>query len=212
MDDLEQGFFDAIMDFDEDDVIDKVKELLDHGKKPEEVAEIARQAMDQVGKMFEEKEIFLTELIMAGELLKVVMDELGFSPDQIMAGGEVKGKIVIGTVEGDVHDIGKSIVIGLLSSNGYAVVDLGVEVPPTKFVEAVKRESPDILALCGLLTIAYDAMKKTIDELNSAGLRDKVKIMIGGGATDEKVCDYVGADACGKTAVAAVELAKSWMS
>ncbi|MHA1731104.1 MAG: cobalamin B12-binding domain-containing protein [Promethearchaeota archaeon] len=208
----EQAFIDAILDFDEDEVLEQLGQLREAGKSPVEVAEVARKAMEEVGRMFETKEIFLTELIIAGELLKVVMEELGFSPDKMADAGNAKATVVIGTVEGDVHDIGKNIVIGLLSSNGFRVVDLGVEVPAGKFVEAVEAYKPEILAMCGLLTIAYDSMKATIEALERAGVRDGLKVMVGGGATDEAVREYVGADAFGKAAVEAVEIANRWVA
>ncbi|HMF29797.1 MAG TPA: cobalamin-dependent protein, partial [Candidatus Lokiarchaeia archaeon] len=172
----------------------------------------ARFAMDKVGHMFENKEIFLTELIMAGELLKGVMTELGFTPEKLSQAGGEKGTVLIGTVAGDIHDIGKNIVTGLLAANGFRIIDLGVEVPPEKFVEEVQAQSPNVVAMCGLLTIAYEAMKATVDALNASGLRDQVKIIIGGGAVDQKVCDFVGADAWGGTAADAVKLCQQFIS
>ena len=136
LDESEQTFYDYLLEFEEDDVLDQVDVLLEAGKEPLRIAEVAKYAMDEIGKMFEKKEIFLTELIMSGELLNQVMEKLGFS-----AGGsggddsDRKGKILFGTVKGDVHDIGKNIVISLLASNKYAVIDLGVDVPPEEFVK-----------------------------------------------------------------------------
>jgi len=114
-------------------------------------------------------------------------------------------------VEGDVHDIGKNIVTFLLDANGFEVMDIGIDVPPQKFVEAIKSFGPQVVGLSGLLTIAYDSMKKTVDAVNEAGLRDKVKIMIGGGQMSDKVKEYAGADAYAKDAMAGVVLAKQWI-
>lgn len=211
-DESEQALIDAFMDFEEDDVLDQVDALLEAGKPPLKIAEIAKNAMDDIGDMFQNKEIFLTELIMAGELMNLVMEKLGFKGGAKEDESQYKGKIVFGTVKGDVHDIGKNIVTSLLASNDYFVIDLGVEVPPEKFVESVKEHSPQVVGMSGLLTISYDAMKETVEELEKAGLRDKIKIMIGGGATDEKVREYVKADAVGNEAVDAVRLANKWIS
>ena len=124
---------------------------------------------------------------------------------------ESLGKIVLGTVFGDLHDIGKDIVKFMLETNGFEVYDLGVDVPKEKFVEKIKEVNPEIIALSGFLTLAYDSMKETIEEIKKAGLREKAKIMIGGGQMDERIRDYVDADAYGKDAVEAVVLAKKWV-
>ncbi|MCP4760458.1 MAG: hypothetical protein GY870_01670 [archaeon] len=210
MDEMEKKLMDAILDFDEDDVIEQVRALLNTGKDPVEIAKVCRQAMDDIGRMFQEKEIFLTELIMSGELLSIVMEELGFSTDTgDKPDSEYKGKVLMGTVAGDVHDIGKNIVNSLLRSNDYKVVDIGVDVPVNKFAEEVTKNNPDVVGMCGLLTIAYDSMKDTITAIRKAGFTGK--IMVGGGATDQKVCDYVGADGYGADATDAVTLSKQWL-
>ncbi|MHA1438619.1 MAG: cobalamin B12-binding domain-containing protein [Promethearchaeota archaeon] len=202
----------AILDFDEEEVIEHVKNLKSNGKSALEIMEICKEAMEKIGKMFQEKEIFLTELIMSGEILKIIMEELNLTQEKISSqSGHSKGKILIGTVESDIHDIGKNIVKSLLLSNGYEVIDIGVDVPINKFVEEVKNNSPQVVAMSGLLTIAYDSMKKTIKAFEKAGIRDNFKIMIGGGSTDQQVCDYVGADGFGSNAVDALELLKQWI-
>ncbi|MEM2254860.1 MAG: cobalamin-dependent protein, partial [Candidatus Bathyarchaeia archaeon] len=121
------------------------------------------------------------------------------------------GKVVIGTVAGDIHDIGLDIVAFMLEINGFEVYNLGVDVPPEKFVEKIKETGAPIVGLSGFLTIAFDSMKQTVEAIKKAGLRDKVKIMIGGGQITEEVRQYVGADAYGKDAMEAVALAKKWM-
>jgi methanogenic corrinoid protein MtbC1 len=119
------------------------------------------------------------------------------------------GKIVLGTVQGDIHDIAKDIVGFMLDINGFEVTDLGVDVPPAKFVEAVKQSGAKIVGLSGFLTLAFDPMKYTVQALKEAGLTD-VKVMIGGGQVDEQIRQYTGADAYGKDAMAAVAIAQSW--
>jgi 5-methyltetrahydrofolate--homocysteine methyltransferase len=169
-----------------------------------------RTAMEVVGKRFEKGEYFIPELILAGEMLKSVSAEVRPFLKQ-EAGVLKKGKIVVGTVAGDIHDIAKDIVVFMLDVNGYEVIDLGIDVPVQKFVDAVKANKPDVVALSGFLTLAYTSMKDTVDALKAAGLRDQVKVMIGGGTIDEQVCSYAGADAYGRDAMTAVALAKQWI-
>ena len=203
---MEQELIDAILDFDEDEVIERVKNLKEAGKTPLEIMEICKTAMDKVGKMFQEKEIFLTELIMSGELLKTIMDELELTDASLSSKDEPnKGKILMGTVKDDIHDIGKNIIKSLLISNGYEVKDIGEDVPIDKFVEEVKAYNPQVVGMSGLLTVAYDSMKATIEAFVKAGIRNKFKVIIGGGATDQKVMEYTGADDFGATAIDGVE-------
>jgi 5-methyltetrahydrofolate--homocysteine methyltransferase len=122
-----------------------------------------------------------------------------------------RGKVLIGTIEGDIHNIGKNIVTFMLDANGFDVLDLGVDVPAQKFTEAIRDFQPQVVGLSGFLTLAFDVMKETIMTIKEAGLRDKVKIMIGGGQMDEQVKIHTGADAYGKDAMAAVTLAKNWI-
>jgi 5-methyltetrahydrofolate--homocysteine methyltransferase len=121
------------------------------------------------------------------------------------------GKVLIGTVEGDIHDIGKNIVIFMLDVNGFEILDLGIDVPPQKFVEAIQEFQPQVVALSGFLTLSFDSMKNTVAAIKSSGLRDKVKIMIGGGQINEVVNEYAGADGYGKDAVAGISMAKKWV-
>ena len=210
MSEKDQGLIDAILDFDEDFVLEEVKKMKDSGRDPVDILEIAKGAMEQVGKMFQEKEIFLTELIMSGELFNIILEELGFTEEQMASqAGEGKGKILLGTVEKDVHDIGKNILKGLLVSNGYEVKDIGVDVPITKFVEAAKNYAPQVVAMSGLLTIAYDSMRDTIKAFQEANISDTFKVIIGGGAIDQQVADYAGADLFGESAIDGLEKIKN---
>ena len=207
----EQDLIDAILDFDEEEVIEQINNLKS-SKEALEIMEICKNAMDQIGEMFQKKEIFLTELIMSGELLNTIMEELGLTGTALAAQeGGGKGKIVLGTVKDDIHDIGKNILKSLLISNGFQVIDIGVDVPIDKFVEEVKNHKPDVVAMSGLLTVAYDSMKATIEGLEKAEIRNNFKIIVGGGSTDKKVADFAGADDFGASAVDGVEKIKEWL-
>ena len=164
--------------------------------------------MTIIGKRFERGESFIPELMLAGEMMTAISDVI--KPRMAEeAATEKLGKIVFGTVQGDIHDIAKDIVVFMLDLNGFEVTDLGVDVPPAKFVETVKETGAKIVGLSGFLTLAYDPMKDTVTALKEAGLTD-VKVMIGGGQIDEQIRDYTGADAYGKDAMAAVALATGW--
>lgn len=207
---MSEELVNAIAEMREEEAVQLVRDMLDKGVKPIAILDAARQAMDIIGQRYEKGIYFLPELMMAGEIMgqiaEILKPKLAESP-------EVRrlGRVLIGTVQGDIHDIGKNIVTFMLDANGFEVLDLGVDVPPQKFVEAVRDFQPQVVGLSGFLTLAFDAMKETIQALEAAGLRDKVKIMIGGGSVDEHVRAYTGADAYGKDAVAGVSLARKWV-
>jgi len=197
-------------DLREQEVLDLTKEKIASGVDHLEILDSARAAMEIVGKRFEVGEYFLPDLIMAGEILRGV-SELVKPYIKQKEETKKKGRVIIATVEGDIHDIGKDIVVFMLDVNGYEVYDLGVDVPAKRIVEKIKDVSPQVVGLSGFLTLAFDAMKKTVEEIERAGLRDVIKIMIGGGQIDERVREYVKADAYGKDAIAAVNLCKKWI-
>ena len=200
----------AITEMREEDAVRTATEMLDKGTRPLEVLDSCREAMGIIGQRFEAGDCFVPELIFAGEILRQISDVV--KPKMTQTADVKKiGRVVIGTVEGDIHDIGKDIVTFMLDVNGFDVKDLGVDVPAAKFVETVKEFKPQVVGLSGFLTLAYDPMKNTVQALKDAGLRDKVKVMIGGGQIDEQIRQYTGADAYGKDALAAVSLAKSWV-
>ena len=202
---------DAISHMREQESLEIVKERLAAREDPLKILGACTRAMEVVGERFESGEYFLPELIMAGEILKQISDVV--KPKlQGDAGAEKKGKVLIGTVKGDIHDIGKDIVTFLLDVNGFEIHDIGIDVSPDKFVEEIESFQPKVVGLSGLLTVAYDAMKETIEAIAQAGQRDQLKIMIGGGQMSEKVCEYVGADAYGEDAVAGVTLANKWLN
>ncbi|RLG73129.1 MAG: cobalamin-binding protein [Thermoprotei archaeon] len=199
----------ALINLDENKFLNLIDEAL---KKNIDVEKIVFQSMSEgmkeVGKLFEEGEYFLAEMIVAAEMFKKAMKKL--EPKLFENVKEVKklfkGRIVIGTVKGDIHDIGKSLVASMLRAAGYEVIDLGVNVPAEKFVEAVEKYKPDILGMSSLLTTTVHQMKEVIRLLKEKGLRSKVKVIIGGLATSPEYAKIIGADGWGKDAVHAIQL------
>ena len=172
--------------------------------------EESRRGMEIVGQRFASGEYFIPDLIYSGEILRQISDIVKPLLTQSMQSQKL-GKFVLATVAGDIHDIGKDIVGFMMDISGFEVIDLGIDVPKDKIVSAIKETKPQILGLSGFLTLAFDSMKETIEAIKLAGLRDEVKIMIGGGQIDEEVRRYTGADAYRPDAVAAVALAKEWI-
>ncbi len=207
---MSQQLVDAIADMREEEALKLVREMVASDSNPMAILDLTREALDLVGKRFEEGTYFLPELMLAGEMMnqisEIIKPKLAEMPDR-----ERHGKVLIGTVEGDIHDIGKNIVSFMLDVNGFEVFDLGVDVPPQKFVEGIQEFQPQVVALSGFLTLSFDSMKNTVAAIESAALRDKVKIMIGGGQINEEVKEYAGADGYGKDAVAGIFLAKKWV-
>ena len=208
---MSQELINAITEMREIDALRIADDLLEGGTDPLEVLDACREAMARVGQGFEEGEHFVPELIMAGEILSQISDRAKpYIEEQEGAQVvETLGTVVLGTVEGDIHDIGKDLVAFMLDVNGFEVVDLGVDVPPATFVDAAQEHDAQAVGLSGFLTLAYEPMKGTVKALKDAGL-DDVKVMIGGGQVDEQIRDYTGADAYGRDAQAAVRLAKQW--
>jgi len=209
MQENEKKLLELIADMSEEEAIELAQQMLDGGFDPMRVLELCREAMDVVGKRFEEGEYFLPELILAGEML----DQIGALAKPLLEDSPDKpagkrGRVLIGTVHGDLHDIGKNIVTFMLDINGFEVKDIGIDVPVAKFVEEIKEFKPQVVALSGFLTVAFDSMKETIEAIKEAGMRDDMKIQIGGGQIDETVRAYTGADGFGLTAIDAVEFCK----
>jgi methanogenic corrinoid protein MtbC1 len=196
-------------DLEEAMVLKLVQQRLDTGEDPMMILTSCREGMVLVGKRFEASEYWVSDLMMAGEIFKQVSGLLS-SRLKTDAIGKL-GKVVIGTVKGDIHDIGKDIVVSLLNAANYDVRDLGVDVPPQKVIDVVKETGATVVGLSGLLTVAFDSMKETVAALAAAGLRPKVKVMIGGGSVSEKVQHYTGADAWGTDAQSAVSLCNQWI-
>jgi 5-methyltetrahydrofolate--homocysteine methyltransferase len=212
MNEQEKQLVDWMADMDEDRALELAKRmLLAEGADPLRVLQLCRDAMDIVGKRFEEGEYFLPELVLAGEMLQTV-GAIAKPLIKHAPGEEPKklGKVLIGTVHGDLHDIGKNIVCFMLDINGFEVKDIGIDVPVKSFIDEINAYRPDVVGLSGFLTLAFESMKETIEALEKAGMRDSFKIMIGGGQIDETVRAYTGADAYGINAVDAVNLCKKW--
>jgi methanogenic corrinoid protein MtbC1 len=202
----------AIVEMQEDEAMALANRFIAEGMPPAHLLELSRIAMDTVGKRFEEGEYFLPELMMAGEMLGQIAELLKPLLAKLAPVDEAKRHtVVLGTVYGDLHDIGKDIVKFMLEVNGFKVIDLGIDVPAETFVDQVRAHRPEVVALSGFLTLAFDSMRDTIEALKTAGLRDSVKIMIGGGQIDETIRQYTGADAYGINAMAAVSLCQGWL-
>ncbi len=206
---MAKDLINTLADLKEKEALKIVEERLSAGEEPLKILDDARGAMEIVGKRFAAGEYFIPELVYSGELLKRINDMV---KPKLAKASNVKpqGKVVLGTVAGDIHDIGKDIVAFMLDVNGFEVYDLGVDVPAQKFVEKIKESGAPIVGLSGFLTLAYDSMKQIVEAINDAGLRNKVKIMIGGGLINEEIRKYTGADAYGKDAMAAVSLAREF--
>ncbi|MEW6624025.1 MAG: cobalamin-dependent protein [Bacillota bacterium] len=205
---------DAIVAMREEEAVKLVEDLLAQNVDPIVILDYCRKAVEIIGQRYEQGEYFMPELILTGEMLKQISGlTKAKMADEASEDDESKyiGKVVMGTVQGDIHDIGKNIVSFMLDINGFKVYDLGVDVPAAKFVEAIKEHQPQIVGLSALLTLAFDKMKGTVKAIEDAGLRDKVKIMIGGAPINDQIKVYTGADGWGQDAVEAVSLAKKWM-
>ena len=202
-----EAITEAISNLEEKQVLQLVKEKLDNGEDPIKILDACRIGMAKVGKGAGDT-VFLTDLIMAGEIFNQAMELL--LPKLTSGSSKNLGKVVIGTVQGDIHNIGKDIAINFLKAEGFEVVDLGVDVPPQKFVEAIDEHNPMVVGMSGLLTLSIEPMKKSVEAIKAANKREKVKIIIGGERTDDEVCSYVGADAWVNDAIEGVKIIKKW--
>jgi methanogenic corrinoid protein MtbC1 len=200
----------TLADLKEQEVIKIVEDRLKAGDEPLKILEDARRGMEIVGQRFASSEYFIPDLVYSGEILKSVTELVKPKLSKAVESKKL-GKIVFGTVAGDIHDIGKDIAVFMLDVNGFEVHDLGVDVPAQKFVNKIKETGAPIVGLSGFLTLAFDSMKETVEAIKAAGLRDKTKVMIGGGQITEDVRKYTGADAYGKDAMTGVSLAKKWV-
>lgn len=199
----------AVENLDEDKVLKLVSRALNAGMEPLTVLNLVKVGVERVGKLYEDKKYFIADLIMAGLIFREVL-ELEPIKGQFHSDTDKKlGKLVIGTVKGDLHDIGKDLFIGMMEASGFEAVDLGVDVPKEKFVESVIKYKPDIVGLSGILSFTITSMKETVDALVQAGLRKNVKIILGGNYLTEEVCKYIGADCFTNDASTGVALCKN---
>jgi methylmalonyl-CoA mutase cobalamin-binding domain/chain len=197
----------AMRDLDENKVGELVEGKINGGVPATEIVAICNEGMVAIGELFSQGEYFISQLLFAAEILKGVMKRL----DPLLQGtgaGSSAGKVIIGTVQGDIHDIGKNIVITLLRGAGFEVIDLGVDVPAQQFVDAVRQTGARVLGLSALLNLTYPAMKFVVDEITKAGLRDSVKIIIGGAPVNEQVRQFAQADFWAPDAVAGVNICR----
>ena len=195
----------SLVAMDEDGVLAAVREAKEADKPPADVIAALQAGMKEIGDKYEAGEYFLSELIMSAEIFKRALEELGL--DRSAADTGTRGTVVLGTVHTDIHDIGKNIVASVLSANGFKVVDLGVDVPAQKYIDAVKDNDAQVVGLSCLLTTAFPAMQETIAAFAAAGLRDQVSIIIGGGPVNAGLALQLGADGAGISAQEAVILA-----
>lgn len=201
----------AVIDLDIDGITGVIQRCLDDGISSGEIVQDGiSKGLTAVGVRFEEGEYFLADLVMSGEVVKegMLLLEGKIDPDKTAK----KGKVILATVKGDIHEIGKSIVGMMLSASGFEVIDLGVDVSPDKIVETVKQTGAPLIGLSTLLTTMVGSIKDTVDAITEAGLREKVKIAIGGACTSEQLADEMGADAYGATAVQAVKIFENMLA
>ena len=207
---MTESLIHALVEMQEAEALQKARQLLDEGTDHMNILEACSKAMKTVGKRFEQGEYFLPHLIMAGVMLKQISETIRplIKEEKTEAG---RGRVLMGTVSGDIHDIGKNMVIFLLEVNGFEVRDIGIDQPLENFLKAIREFQPQVVGMSGLLTLAFDSMKDTVRAIEDAGLREKVRIMIGGAQVTEQVKDYTGADAYGPDALAGVRLVEQWI-
>jgi 5-methyltetrahydrofolate--homocysteine methyltransferase len=205
---MSENLMDAMANLEEDNALALVKKKLEVGETAYEIVEQCRKGVEIVGKRYSEGTYYLSDLVMSEAILKDVMEiiEPHFPNNGTGTNGSNGVQVVMGTIEGDIHDLGKNIVIYLLRSSGYRVHDLGVDVSPEKFVEAIKETGANIIGICVLLTFCIGYVKKLIDLLAETGLRDKVTVVLGGYPVDEQVKEYTGADYVSNDGVKALEI------
>lgn len=206
---MEKPIVQKLANLEEEAFLNLLQEELDGGADPVAILEDCRAGMVLVGKRFEENTYFISDLMMAGELFKQATNLL--APKMQLSADASLGKVVVGTVKGDIHDIGKDLVVGMLKAANYDVHDLGVDVPPENFIDVLKETKARVLGLSALLTTAFESMKDTVDAIKEAGIRSEVKIMIGGGPINQEVVEYSGADDWGADAQEAVTLCNRFM-
>jgi 5-methyltetrahydrofolate--homocysteine methyltransferase len=197
----------AIADLAEEKAKQLIKEKIAAGVSADQVLKECQTGLAEIGKRYEEGKYFVSELMYAGEIMKDVMADLGPMLSGKSESEGTIGKVVLGTVKGDIHDLGKDVVALMLRGAGFEVIDLGVDVAPEKFVEAIKETDAKVVGMSVFLTMAYEAATATVNAIKEAGLRDKVSIMIGGGPVTELVCEKTGCDFYGKDAVSGTNYA-----
>lgn len=200
----------ATVDMDAANIGRLVKESLEAGDKPMKILDALKEGMDEVGNRYEANEYFLADLIMAGETMRTAMEVL---KPHLSAGAATKrGKVVLGTIEGDLHDIGKEIVRSLLLSAGIEVYDLGIDVPPKRFVEKAMEVKADVIGISALLSLTQPQSARVVEELKKEGIREKVKVITGGAAARPYHVQKYGVDASVNSAVEGLRIIQKWCS
>jgi len=208
---MSKEVYDAIIDGDAKRAIAATEKALAENANPLDlVQKFMIPAMAEVGKRFECEEYFVPEMLISARAMKGCLQIL--RPRLAAQGSKPVGRVAIGTVKGDLHDIGKNLVASMLEGGGFEVIDLGTDVSPEKFVEVVKEQNPNLICLSALLTVTMPSMKSTIDALKQAGVREQVKVLIGGAPITQNFADQIGADGYGENAASAVNLARSFMT
>ncbi|MFO0892695.1 MAG: corrinoid protein [Isosphaeraceae bacterium] len=198
---------DAVLQGDAKTAVAVTKQALEENLDPIElISGTMVPAMDEVGRLYEQEEYFVPELLLSARAMKGSLELL--RPLLAERGAKPTGTVAIGTVKGDLHDIGKNLVASLLEGGGFEVIDLGADVPPEKFIEAIREKGAQIVCLSALLTVTMPSMKSTIEALKEAGVRDKVKVLVGGAPVTQQFADDIGADGYGESASNAVSLAR----
>ncbi len=203
------SLYTAVLEGDAKSSAASTREILDEGIEPMRlITEAMIPAMDEAGRLFEAEDYFVPELLLSARAMKASMEIL--RPLLAASGAQPAGRVAIGAVKGDLHDIGKNLVASMLEGGGFEVIDLGADVAPEKFVAAIRDKGAEIVCLSALLTVTMPSMKATIDALKEAGLRDRVKVLVGGAPVTQQFANEIGADAYGETASAAVQLARQF--
>jgi methylmalonyl-CoA mutase cobalamin-binding domain/chain len=207
---MNQQLIDDMADLKDEEVLAAVKASLEQGVPATEILADLQEGINIVGERFAANQYFLPQLMISGKLFKDAQAVLG---DALGAREyEYDGIFLLGTVQKDVHDIGKNIVAGVMESNGFKVVDIGVDVPPARFVQAIKETDAKVIGLSCLLTTAFPSLKETVEAIDAAGLHEGRLLLIGGGPVDERTLEYCGADACCRTAQDGVEQARQFIT
>jgi methylmalonyl-CoA mutase cobalamin-binding domain/chain len=202
---MNNDLINAIANLDEDKAIALVRKKIENGDTAFNIVEQCRKGVEIVGKRYSEGDYFLSDLVMSGAILKEVMEII--EPHLSQTGTESNGiKVIIGTIEGDIHDLGKNIIIFLLQSSGYQVYDLGVDVPPEKFIEAIKETGAKVVGVSVVLTFCIGYTKKLVDLLEETGLRDEVTVVVGGYSVGKQVGEFTGADYVSNNGTKALEI------
>ncbi len=202
----------SVEQLNEEKVVQLASEVLNEGLGPVDVLELINEGMNRVGKLYESKEYYIADLIMAGIIFKEVL-ELDKMNEHFHSRKHKKiAKVILGTIKGDIHDIGKDIFRGMLETSSFEVIDLGVDVPKEVFIKKVMDYQPDIVGISGVLTSTLEAMKEVIEGLDETGLRDKVKIIVGGNHLNEDACKYIGADGFANDASVGVKVCREWVN